>query len=233
MIIDLNVITIDKENITINGNRHVIDADGAFYAIFKVTGNNVKILNLTIINSKPNGPNIPSISIMDNPNYQKTYHDVSSPISWYGDNGVISDCTLINNEAINGGAISWMGKNGTLNNCKFINNTARGIGGAIYMGGENNTLINSVFINNLGQLSHESVYLDRNRKNINFTNCVFESGDKYIIDGTISNIDVKYLKYNIDSYFSDVKFNLVYILYSAMMNAGMNYIGNDISYCAV
>lgn len=53
MIIDPNLIIIGNNNITINGNGHVIDAGGAFYAIFKVTGNNVKILNLTIINSKP------------------------------------------------------------------------------------------------------------------------------------------------------------------------------------
>lgn len=232
VIIYPNVIIIGNDNITINGNGHVIDAGGAFYAIFKVTGNNVKILNLTIINSKPSGINIPSNSPMDDPKYRKTYHDVLSPISWYGDNGVISDCKFINNEAINGGAVSWKGNNGIISNCIFINNTARGIGGAIYMGGANNTISSSAFINSFGKLSNEALYLDRNRKDLNISECAFETGGKFIVDGAATNIDVNYLNYDIASYMSDEKFNLVHIIYSSIMNGGLNYMDNGISYYA-
>lgn len=229
-IIDPYVINIENDNITINGNGHVIDASGEFYAIFKVTGNNVKILNLTVINSKPSGMATPPISPMDNPNYERIYYEVLSPISWYGDNGVISDSTFANNEAINGGAICWMGNNGAIINCIFINNTARGIGGAIYMGGVNNTISNSAFINSSSLLSHEAIYLDRNRKNINLTTCAFQAGSKLIVDGSVTNIDVKYLAYSIDSYMSDQKFNLVHKMYCAIMNQGIDYMESGISY---
>ncbi|AMD17214.1 hypothetical protein TL18_03760 [Methanobrevibacter sp. YE315] len=230
IIIDENVIIIDKDNITINGNGHIIDAGEYFYAIFKVTGNNVKLLNLTIINSKPIGINIPDNSPMDDSKYRKTYHDVLSPISWNGDYGIISDCTFINNEAINGGAVSWSGNNGIINNCIFINNTARGIGGAIYIGGADNTISHSFFINSFSQLSHEAIYIDRNKKNLNLTECVFEEGGKYIIDGSVTNIDVNYLRYDFSSYLIDKKFNLAHVMYSAIMNSGLNYLDNDIVY---
>ena len=230
--VDSNVITIDKDNTTINGNGHVIDAGGVFYALFKVTGNNVKIFNLTFINSKPSGLIMPMIFPSDDSAFRRNYNDVSSPINWYGDNGVIADCKFINNEAINGGAISWKGNNGIINNCTFINNTARGIGGAIYMVGSNNTMCYSRFVNSFSQLSHEAIYLDRNRKNINFTECEFGTGGKYIIDGTVTDIDVYYLYYDICSYISDIKFNLVYLMYSSIMNNGLNYMDNGISYYA-
>ena len=231
-IINQNVINIENDNITINGNGHVIDASGEFYAIFKVTGNNVKIMNLTVINSKPITLNMPVDILTDILDYHKTYHEVLSPVIWYGDNGVISDCTFTNNEAINGGAICWKGNNGTVNRCIFINNTARGIGGAIYMSGANNTINNSAFVNSSSLLSHEAIYLDRSRKNINLTACAFPEGSKLIIDGSVTNIDVNYLAYSMDSYMSDQRFNLVHTMYRAIMNLGMNYMESGISYYA-
>ena len=127
-------IPIYADNVTVNGNNHVIDG-GNLYALFNVIGNDVKICNFTFINSKD------TITL---PCGSSVYG--SSPITWNGDNGVICDCKFSQNTAVNGGAMTWMGNNGTIDNCIFINSTARGAGGALYIGGENNTVSSCVFM---------------------------------------------------------------------------------------
>ncbi|WP_407422599.1 hypothetical protein, partial [Methanobrevibacter sp.] len=57
-----NIIAINQNNIIINGNGFAIDAGGSQnFAIFKISGNNVTISNLTFANSVPScipGPTI-------------------------------------------------------------------------------------------------------------------------------------------------------------------------------
>ena len=185
------VIEINTDNVTINGNGHIIDAGSVSksFSIFKVTGNNVKISNLTFIYSQPNGDIVVSD---DKPSY---YKFVESPVSWYGDNGVLSNCNFHDNTAVNGGALSWSGNNGLIENCQFINNTAQGIGGAIYISGENNTINRSIFINCHSELSGEAIYFDRNRKNIVFNNLTTTKNTTLFIDGKLVDIDVNYLYY--------------------------------------
>ena len=233
------VITIYMNNIVINGNGHIIDAGGLnHFAIFRVSGDNVKISNLTFINSQPYEP--PTI-IPINDQLNKTYVDTPNPISWYGNNGIISDCTFKNTEATLGGAISWRGSNGIINNCTFINSTAKTVGGAIYIGGEHNVLNDNLFVDCRSILTNEAIFTDYSRKDFTVLNTKFDSCGKIIVDGSAyaGNI-VKYLGMEVNSYVADKKINLVNILYSAIINidsiyCGMignkTYLDDEISYC--
>ena len=190
--LDSRVIVINQDNIIINGNGHTIDAGGLDnFAIFNVLGNNVVIKNLKFINSIP--------SSIHGPNIKHTeYRKIPSPISWEGNSGTIQNCEFYNNRAVNGGTISWTGNNGKIDNCSFENSTATGVGGAIYIGGINNTISNCQFYNSTSLLS-DVIYADRNRKNLSFINDTI-GGLCYIVDGSISNIDVDYLYYSHTDY---------------------------------
>ena len=228
-------IKIAADNITINGNGHTIDGNYKS-AFFKVTGNNVKIFNLTFINGYTTGIQMPKIeltpekTISFDPFVERTI-DVS-PVCWLGDNGLISDCVFSGNSAVNGGAITWMGNNGIINNTYFNNNTAKGIGGGLYIGGTNNTLSNCTFVNCTSQLSGEAIYIDRKYKN--FTgNVTFSNQSVLFIDGSLTNIDVdKYLHYSYKSQMADEYVNLVPLIYTALTVGGINYLDNGISYYA-
>jgi len=215
------VIVINQDNITINGNGHTIDAGGLDnFAIFKVLGNNVVIKNLKFINSIPISIHGPKIK---NTEYRK----IPSPISWEGNNGTMQNCEFYNNRAVNGGSISWTGNNGKIDNCLFENSTATGVGGAIYIGGINNTISNCQFYNSTSLLS-DVIYADRNRKNLSFINNTI-GGLCYIVDGSISNIDVDYLYYSHTDYaYGNIpthqayKMNIVPFIFKAIVTGVTN-----------
>ena len=159
-------INIKADNVTINGNGHVIYGninntikDGEFIDgmgnIFTITGNNVKIINLTISNAGYEAP-IDSFNLSskypigyDTPDSWKEYFYLEnsykiflnginfSPICWVGNNGTCSDCVFMNNKAFAGGSITWLGNDGLINNTEFINSSATRVGGAIYAVGDN------------------------------------------------------------------------------------------------
>lgn len=224
-----HIIPIKGNNIIINGNGHIIDAGGASqnFQIFIITGNNVKIDNLTFINSQPKGLSY-SIPINDKLNVQHS-HD-PCPICWFGNNGIISNCTFKNTKASVGGAISWNGNDGLIVNCTFINVTAQIIGGAVYIGGDGNTLVNNSFKDSESEFMHEALFIDLNRKNFNVINNKFKTCGNIIYDGAPSNIDVSKLCYSVYSNVTDKEFDLVFILYSAIMNGGITYLDDDFSY---
>ena len=159
-------ITIKTDNITINGNGHVIHGninnilkDGEFIDsagnIFTVSGNNVKIINLTISNAgyeaSADSFNLSSMVFTRNVapdswiknRYLENSHKIFlngvnfSPICWIGNNGICSDCVFRNNKAFVGGSITWIGNDGLVNNTEFINSSATRVGGAIYKFGDN------------------------------------------------------------------------------------------------
>ena len=69
-------------------------------------------------------------------------------IRWQGDNGILSDYFLENNNDKGlgyGGAIIWWVINGKLINCIFKNNQASQYGRAIYINGKGLKLTNSLF----------------------------------------------------------------------------------------
>ena len=229
-------IEITADNVTINGNGHIIDGNYNT-AIFKVTGNNVKIFNLTIINSQYHGLSIPIMTTTEPIKIGEVafgkiisnHRTDLSPVYWLGDNGLIDNCTFNHNTAINGGAITWMGNNGLINNSLFINNTVQGIAGAIYMGGENNTISNSNFINSFSPLSREAIYLDPQRKNITIKNV--KSNEEIIIDGQLTNISANDLLYTsfIDiSPFEDAKqIDIIPLLYKTLTLGGTNLLNDN------
>ena len=60
--------------------------------------------------------NVISISKLEN----ITFDSVESFISWFGNDGVLSNCTFAGNSAFNGGAVTWIGNKGLIDHCIFI-----------------------------------------------------------------------------------------------------------------
>lgn len=187
-------IDINVDDITINGNGHTIDGKG-MCAIFNINANNVKIFNLTFVNSHQFA--VPKMSVVygNHAGQAWTYMPVDSPVCWNGDGGVLFDCTFMENRAVNGGAVSWKGNNGLINNCNFINNTASGVGGAIYVAGQNITIANVNITNSYSKLSGESIFLDCKSNNINISN-VHGNGVYYLNATVFKDFDVNYLYYS-------------------------------------
>ncbi|WP_296862356.1 hypothetical protein [uncultured Methanobrevibacter sp.] len=60
--------------------------------------------------------NVISISKLEN----ITFDSVESFISWFGNDGVLSNCTFAGNSAVNGSAVTWIGNKGLIDHCIFI-----------------------------------------------------------------------------------------------------------------
>lgn len=60
--------------------------------------------------------NVISISKLEN----ITFDSVESFISWFGNDGVLSNCTFAGNSAVNGGAVTRIGNKGLIDHCIFI-----------------------------------------------------------------------------------------------------------------
>ena len=146
-------IVINK-SMTIDGNDHVIEAPD-LSRVFWVKADNVVIKNINFINS--NKADL-----------------AGGVISWWGNNGTLTNCNFTNNSAISaGGAVLWKGDNGTVTRCNFENNTVNygkavtlvdgdgfdpslvyiqvvnGEGGAIHVSGNNILIDYCNFYNNL------------------------------------------------------------------------------------
>ena len=147
-------IIINKDSLTIYGNGHTINGLG-ISKLLNIVGNNVKLINLNLINGY-------------DPISQK------SPIQWSGNYGTMENCTVSNNSARNGGAITWTGPMGSINNSTFINNQANFYGGAIYFDEIRGGITNSKFIDNSAS-DGGAVYA--NQKYIHIDNCAFIKND--------------------------------------------------------
>ena len=125
-----NIIHISKKINIIGENDTVLDAKG-ISGIFFISGENVVINNLKLVNAI-------------------NTHKIGA-IRWQGDNGILSNCTLENNNDKGfgyGGAIFWWATNGKITNCIFKNNKVSHYGGAIYINGKSLKVTNSLFENN-------------------------------------------------------------------------------------
>jgi len=174
-----DVIQISKSNLTLIGiNGATLDGkplNGDYKsAIFEITGNNITLKNLKIVNGYSSFSLEKTYgviewqgdygSIINSTFINNTVYDYRSEenhtgiINWKGNYGSIINSTFINNKPNNnqnsidsGSPIHWYGLNGSVVNSTFINNTA-GYGGAIYWEGTYGTLIKSTFINNTGDI---------------------------------------------------------------------------------
>ena len=151
-----------NKTITINGNGHTIDANGASM-VFNITGSGVILKDLIITNiniTTPktnailwNGNNGQLINCNISNNYVAQY--LGAIVYWNGTSGNIDGCTFSNNDLSSNNApisypVLWFGDDGIISNSIFINNTGTVNGGAIYWGGgaDNGLVYNCTFINN-------------------------------------------------------------------------------------
>ena len=253
-------IQIIRNNTVIDGDNHIVDANGKA-RIFNVTGNNITLMNFKFINAfsdkgaaiystgedmkiinctflngvasteagaiflrAPRGQIINSTFINSSSYYtgavlinsvnasvcgsyfENNRANVSAgALGWAKkDNGIIRDCTFVNNSAYNegGGALFWNGgKNGLIENTKFINNFANFNGSAIFWSfADDGRIINSLFENNSATVSGGAIFLKGNKNviyNSTFINNTADSGqaiytknDLDILKSTIVNNDV-------------------------------------------
>jgi len=146
-------INVTKDNFVINGNNHKIDCKNQSRA-FYITGKNVVINNLTIVNG---------------------FYSYGSAIS-ANSNLTLNNVTFMNclgNSTYNAGAIYSYNITLNVNNCKFIDN-----------GGENGAsltsilskvnIVNSTFYSNSDKIVKGQIYFDSNSQatviNSNFLN---------------------------------------------------------------
>ncbi len=92
-------IVIEGDNITINGNDHVIDGQHK-PAIFNIKGNSITISNLNFINA-----GYTEETTINGIKTRKGY----SCVNWQGNDGFLYYCAFQNNYGLNGGAISLYG----------------------------------------------------------------------------------------------------------------------------
>ena len=123
-----SVITIAADNLVINGNGHIIDAKGES-SIFTITGNNVTINNLTLVNG----------FTMSN----------GAAVSWSGANGTVKNTNFTDNQAQsgNGGGLYVTGDNLTIDTCTFTGNVAK-CGAAIYIKADEADIVSCSFVDN-------------------------------------------------------------------------------------
>ena len=170
------IININADNVVINGNGHTIDANrgNAFFAIFNITGRNVRIVDLNIIGSRARNIDY----ILSNLNiYGDDYNHLTSPIEWHGDNGHISNCVFYDNTGESGGAIYWKGNNGLIENCTFDDNAAE-FGGSLYITGFNTRISDCLFKNSYTTFHYEAIYFANPKGIANLmylNNCSFAS----------------------------------------------------------
>ena len=129
-------ILINRDNITINGNGHSLNATSKL-RIFNIAGKNVTLNDLMFVKGQPGSTST------------STY---GGAIYWNGINGTLNNCSFIDNTAnLYGGAIYWNGANGLVNNSTFIRNTLPSVsnsqGGSIYVNSSatNMKVYNSIF----------------------------------------------------------------------------------------
>ncbi len=209
-------IVIETDNVTLNGNGHIIQGNHA--AIFSVLASNVKIFNLTICNT-------------DTTRYasDNLYSDfyMISPITWKGNNGLISGCYFYDNCAVNGGAIRLSGNNTIIDNCLFMNNWATAVAGAIYILGTNNTIRNSYFENSSSNLKN-SIYINPGISNGSIDNITIQTEDRdgFIMFGDYTCIDAEWFYEPVYDNVFDKNINLYEMLFNSM--ATTTYIFNNI-----
>ncbi len=177
----INIIA-DNVIIMVMGIRLMQNGNRGYFAVFNVTGNNVTIVNLNIINARIYNNDYTASSWN---RYGDDYNRVVSPIEWRGDNGFLLNCVFDDNVGEDGGAIYWAGNNGLIDNCYFNDNAAVR-GGSIFMCGYNNTIRNSVIKDSYSDYL-DSIFLknfDENRQllELNIKNCTFENYMSFIND---------------------------------------------------
>ena len=168
---DFSGITINKNNFTIDGHGHTIDAKSATNShvrIFNVTGTNILLKNLHLINADVTGH--------------------GGAIQNTGTNVTINNSVFINNKASSvGGAINNNGVGFTVSNSTFTNNKAS-YGGAIGNDGDNFAVCNSIFNGNTASMKGGAINTNH-AINVSIKNSSFINNTANSFGGAIHNDD--------------------------------------------
>ena len=185
--VNFNVL-LNVENITVNGNGHILTASSK---IFTITSDNVILKDII---------------------FKNTESSYGGSIYWDGAYGNLLDCTFINCSSNRGGAIYWNALRGNIVNSTFINCSSSHSGDAVYwnsnygsiikstfIGGLNNSaicwcadwgsIVNSTFINCPSINDGGSIrWFGSNGVVVgcNFINCSYDSNNVYFCGGAIS-----------------------------------------------
>ena len=145
-------VVISGSNVIINGNGHFIDAQDSS-SIFTITGNNVTINNLTLING---------FAMSD-----------GAAVSWSGANGTVKNTNFTDNQAQsgNGGGLYVTGDNLTIDTCTFTGNVANK-GAAIYIKADETDIVSCSFVD-CKSINGGAVYFEGD--NLTVSNSTFES----------------------------------------------------------
>ena len=128
----LHGIGIHRNDLVIDGNGHIIDADN-LARMFNVSGKNITFKNINFINGYSAGD--------------------GGIIYCNGNNLTVINCTFTNgNAVVEGGALFAKSDNAKIIASKFFNNSTV-YNAAIYMNGINSTVIGSYFEHNVANVS--------------------------------------------------------------------------------
>ena len=165
-------ILIDKSDFAIDGKGHTIDASNQA-RIFNITGDNITISNLNLINANSTGSYGGAIFstgsiILNNVTFTGNTAENGGALL-IGLMATLNNVKFTNNKAGNGAAILIQGKT-TINNSIFTNNQAAENGGAVYIQDET-TINNSIFTNNQAAENGGALYITREVtiNNVTFT----------------------------------------------------------------
>ncbi|MBR3139794.1 MAG: hypothetical protein IKF11_02865, partial [Methanobrevibacter sp.] len=193
-----SVVLVNGDNLIIKGNGFIIDAMNKS-SIFNITGKNVTIVDLNLINSN------------------------SSAIIWSGDDGVIKNVNLTNNISPDSIILS-SGDNLTIDSVIITNST----GTAIKSNGSNLTAVNIKLENNAGDgivinacnatVSSVSAYggkgviVNASGDNIIVKNIksIYHEGSAVVTSGNVSVENVTVIKYDIVIVAKNAKYVLTY-----------------------
>jgi hypothetical protein len=180
--------------LTVNGNGHVIDAQGNA-RVFDVEAGDVAIENLSIKNAKSkNGGAIyfNCLGTVSNCNFtdnEATDWATFGGAIYFAEQGTVSNCNFAGNKVWYGGAIHFEGQ-GTVSNCNFTGNQATGyVGcGAAIDFNKQGTVSNCSFTRNTAHDGGAIRMLSGTVSNCSFTeNIATVGGAIRMLSGTVSN----------------------------------------------
>ncbi|WP_458453365.1 hypothetical protein [Methanobrevibacter sp.] len=224
---DYSFITLDKKNVTINGNGHMISGYRGDSRIFNVTADGVKINNLVFTNPAYELANTERLLHFSDHPIISNYG--FSPIIVNGNNDEVNGCRFIGTKAVNGGSIFWSGSNGKIDNCSFSNVQSKYFGGALYMEGSKNTINNCRFKNCTSGLTQDTIYFEDAKKNAVIQKCIFDRNAKSY-DGKGSGLNVSLFADSYPAKVADKDVELYKLLYSALGEGGTHYLDKDTWY---
>lgn len=178
-------ITIDIDDLIIDGQGHTIDANNQA-RIFNIKSNNVILKNLVITNgySKSNGGGIYWSGLngqISNSNFKNCASPQIGGAVYFEKIATVTDSKFVNNSAYFGGAVDFQSES-VMNNCEFDNNFAKYLGGGVFCC-EDTKILNSKFAKNIASDGGGLYFFSTGTAE----NCMFEENTAIGYGGAITN----------------------------------------------